>query len=143
MANSTIATKDSFESWRVKINSIIVALNSIENKISYDFFAYVASKPTANQVIFRTKLVRPVTFKSGFSGSKVDAGTLSSGDVTFSVKSNSTEIGTINFSSVSGVAFLSLPSEVSLPIDSILTITAPSIPDPSLAEISITLVGSI
>lgn len=111
----------------------------------YDIAGGIPGQPTASQVVARYTLARAIQFPLNFSGSYWSAGTAPAAAATFTVESNGTSIGTINFAaSATTATFTTVSTGVTdIAAGAILTIVAPSTADTALANASGTLAGSL
>lgn len=112
----------------------------------YDIFTFVASKPSAGELVYRLVAVRPFNLPSSMTGSYASAVTASTGSVDFTFKRNGNVIGTVNFNA-SGTGTFSFEdsnsdTDISFVAGDVLTITAPGSQDATLADISFSLTGT-
>lgn len=92
--------------------------------------------------ILRMRMPVAVDFASGLPLTLGVALVAPTADTDFTIKKNSSSIGTIRFEAGSPTSILiTFASDVSFAVGDILQVTAPGSPDATLADISITLVG--
>ena len=107
---------------------------------AYDLSMEFVGKPITSQVILRVKAARawamPATIHQGVSGVAATAST------TFTVAKNGTSIGTFVFAASGTVPTFSITA-TNFAVGDILTMTAPATVDSTLADISITMLGSL
>lgn len=90
---------------------------------------------------------RTVSFAANFGGSKAKASVAATAEAIYSIQKNGVEVGTITFAAAAtqgtftstGGAAVSLTGTT----PDVLTVVAPAYPDATLADVSITLKGSI
>lgn len=111
----------------------------------YDIAGGIPGLPTASQVVARYTLARAIQFPLNFAGSYWSAGTAPAAAATFTVESNGTSIGTINFAAAATTATFTTVSTgvTNVTAGSIITIVAPATADTALANASGTLLGTL
>lgn len=107
----------------------------------YDVGTFCAGKPEASEVLLRYVYVRSVNLAASLAGSQVKAGAAATAQADFDVKKNGASIGTIRFAASGTTATYVGISATSFVTGDILSITAPSVADDTLADISFTLAG--
>src|ERR1051325_255848 len=109
--------------------------------------AYVSGSwvgsPAAGQVIQRYIFAAPVTFPSGLGGSYGTAGTAATAAATFTIGKNGTAGGMMAFAAGAASARLTVATATSFAAGDVLTITAPSPADATLANLAWTLSGTL
>jgi hypothetical protein len=109
--------------------------------------AYVSGSwpgsPTASQVIERYIFATPVTFPAGLAGSYGAAGTAATAAATFSIQKNGAAVGTMAFAAGSATASFTMATATAFAAGDVLTILAPAMPDPTLANLAWTLTGTL
>lgn len=99
--------------------------------------------PAAGEVVLRTVLARPVALAADFAGSVGAAGTAATADADFDVRRNGASIGTIRFAAGSDTATFIAASAVTLQPTDLLMVVASASPDATLADVTVTLAGSL
>lgn len=107
----------------------------------YDLPVYVPDKPTTSMICVRIIAVRGFSLPSGLTGSRATAGTASTGTAVFDLQKNTTSVGSITFTT-SATGVLAMASGTSWAAGDVLRILAPASVDTTLADISITLLGT-
>jgi hypothetical protein len=100
-----------------------------------------SGRPTANLILQSFVFAGFVTLPAGLSGSRATAGTAATGTIHFNIQKNGTVIGTMMFATAAlTAAFTASTATVFGPGD-VLTIVAPSTPDPTISNIAWTIMG--
>jgi hypothetical protein len=100
-----------------------------------------SGRPTANLVLQSFVCPDSVAVPAGFTGSRATAGTAATATADFNIQKNGTDIGTMSFAQATTTAtFTASMGTVFVPGD-VLTIVAPSMPDPTISNIAWTIVG--
>lgn len=107
----------------------------------YDVAIFVQGKPTGGELVLRLEVSRAFTIPASATGSQASAGTTSAGNVSFNLLKNAVSFGTCAFNTSTTGTF-TVSSDTSFVAGDLLTITAPATADGTLADISITLVGT-
>lgn len=126
--------------------NIKTALNLLYAPLAqpYDVFAFHPGIPTNSAKMFRSKIPRAVTFAANFAGSQFTATANATGSSVFDIQKNGSSVGTCTiaaggttptFASSGGAA-------VSFASGDVLEILCPTTADATLANPSITLVGT-
>lgn len=109
----------------------------------YDIPSIFIGQPPASQVLLLLTIARPVSFAANFAGSTGSVGTNPAATATFTVLKNGTSIGTASISTGGVVTFTTSGGAAqSFVAGDVLEVTAPATQDTTLANVSITLVGS-
>jgi len=114
----------------------------------YDMVAYYPGVPTASAKVSRVAFTRAVTFAAAFAGSVASADVAATASTVFDVQkavSGSTtfsSIGSVTFAAGATVGSFALAGGASFATGDRLRILAPATADATLADISITLVGT-
>jgi hypothetical protein len=144
---STLASANSYTDSQVT-SGVTSANGYTDTKVAtvgaYDIASMVSGKPSASSVLMRFKLPRSITIPANFAGSQsvaVTAGTVSS--AVFTILKNGTSIGTFTFSVNGTTAAFSATSAISCTQGDVITITAPSSQNATLADIAWTIAASI
>jgi len=104
-----------------------------------DLEVSVPGKPAASAVVASIDAVLPFSLPADLSGSQAIAEENASGAVSFGLKKNGSNIGSINFAAGNTKATFTFGSEVKFSAGDKLEITAPSPQDSTLANVAITL----
>src|SRR5947209_10947459 len=102
-----------------------------------------AGSPGAGQVIERYIFATPVTFPSGLVGSYGAAGTAATAAASFTIAKNGTAVGTMSFAAGMTGASFTMASATAFTAGDVLTMSAPSPADPTLANLAWTLSGTL
>lgn len=108
----------------------------------YDLRAWIPGSPTDAQVVDNFVAARPITFAAAFAGSYAKATTASTGDVSFTVKKNGSNVGTIRFNA-SATGTFTLAGGMTLAAGDVVSIVAPATADATLADIYWTLIATL
>src|SRR5437764_5775924 len=107
--------------------------------------AYVSGSwpgsPGAGQVVERYIFATPVTFPAGLSGSYGTAGSAATAAAVFAIAKNGTAVGTMSFAAGMTGASFTMASATAFAAGDVLTVTAPSPADATLANLAWTLSG--
>jgi len=99
---------------------------------------------TALEIVCRYQFVESTQFPVGLTGSQGSAGAWGTGEQAYELYQNGANIGSINFNeSPTDTATFTFPSAITFHAGDVLTIVAPSVPDPHLTHINFTLVGEV
>lgn len=107
----------------------------------YDVILYVQGEPTDAELVLRLEASRGFTLPAGAASSHASALVASTGTVVFDVLKNGVSFATVTFTS-SATGTFTQASDSTFVAGDVLTITAPATADATLADISISLVGS-
>jgi hypothetical protein len=109
--------------------------------------AYVSGSwpgsPAAGQVIERYIFAIGVTFPAGLGGSYANAGTAATAAASFAIAKNGSAIGMMSFAAGATSATFSMASPATFTAGDVLTITAASPADATLANLAWTLSGTL
>jgi hypothetical protein len=109
--------------------------------------AYVSGSwsgsPGAGQVVERYIFAAAVTFPAGLSGSYGTAGAAAAGSALFTIAKNGTAIGTMTFAAGATSAGFAMAAPTAFAAGDVLTVTAPSPADATLANLAWTLSGTL
>ena len=108
----------------------------------YDLLLFASGKPGASQTIARVVMPRQVTIPAGAAASRCDVGVNPTAEATLTIQRNGTPVGTVTIST-GGVATFAVAAAVVLAAGDVLSVEAQAVPDATLADISLTLVGSM
>lgn len=119
----------------------IVAIGNAPGTVPYDLTWMFPGMPAASAVLFRCPLARAVTFPPTMAGSQGVAGTAATAATIFRLRRNGTQFGTMRFAAGAKVATFTSASGAAFAVGDVLTITAPTTADATLADVAGTLVG--
>jgi len=108
-----------------------------------DFAFAKAGTPAASEVLLRTVVARRSRLKVALAGSQGTAGVAATAETDLDVQRNGTSIGTIRFVASASTAVFIAASETVLEPGDLLEVIAPASPDATLADIAITLAGTL
>ena len=108
----------------------------------YDIGCSVVGAPAANAVLLRYPVPRAITFPAGMTNSKAIANTAATASTTFTLKKNGTSFATFQFAAAGTAATFTAASSTAFAAGDILTITAPSAADTTLADLGIALAAT-
>jgi Putative phage tail protein len=97
---------------------------------------------TANQILQRYVFARTVTFPVGLAGSQGTAGMAATASTTFDIQKNGASVGSMIFAASASSASFAMPVATTFMTGDVLTVVAPTTPDPTLANIAWTFIGS-
>jgi len=123
-------------------SKIAIASTSLYHNTPYDIASAVINKPSGSAKVLRFTAVRLFTIPENLVGSWFVAGIPSIGTAIFAVFKNTSQIGTITFTSGSTHATMSV-SETTFQLGDVLGINAPPVQDSKLADISFTIAASL
>jgi hypothetical protein len=102
-----------------------------------------AGSPGAGQAVERYIFATPVTFPSGLGGSYGTAGTAATATATFTIARNGTGAGTMVFAAGATSASFAMGAATLFAAGDVLTISAPTPADATLANLAWTLAGAL
>jgi hypothetical protein len=108
----------------------------------YDLALSITGKPAASAYVLTFIVVNAFSLPAGLSGSSAKASTSSTGTATFTINKNGSSIGTIAFAASSTGSF-TFSSSQTFAAGDMLQIVAPGSQDATLANIGITLKGTL
>jgi hypothetical protein len=108
-----------------------------------DFAFAKAGATAASEVLLRTVVARRSRLKVDLAGSQGTAGVAATAETDLDVQRNGTSIGTIRFAASASIAVFIAVSETALEPGDLLEVIAPASPDATLADIAITLAGTL
>lgn len=108
----------------------------------YDICAFVSGTLTASQVMLYTSVGRAFTIPAGATNSQCKALTAATATSVLQINRNGSSVGTITFVAPGTTGIFSFTNAVSFSVGDVLTVTAPSTPDTTLASVGITLIGT-
>ncbi len=107
----------------------------------YDVPGGAAGAITASQLILEHVAVRTITWNANFSGSYGYASVAATASTTFTISVAGSQIGTMVFAAGATTATFTLTGGASINPGQVLTVTGPSSPDLTLANVTFTLLG--
>lgn len=107
----------------------------------YDLGGTFPGQPTSGAIILRYPVPRALRFQAGFPSSKGVAGTTPSAAVTFTIRKNGTQFGTMDFAAGATTATFTAAVDTDFALGDVLTVVAPSPADTALADIGFALAG--
>lgn len=107
----------------------------------YDIAVFIQSTPRQGELYPRHVFAAAVSFPADFDGSVASAEIAATNVAVFAIEKNGSPIGTLTFAQGSDTGVFS-GSATSFSAGDVLTITAPTPADATLAHVSITLTGS-
>jgi Collagen triple helix repeat (20 copies) len=127
-----------------KAGNVVTLLNptsSAGGGLPYDIALYAAGKPAASALALRFAFDRAISFSINLAGSIASAGTAATASTNFALTKNGTSIGTLTFAAGSATGTFSVGTAPNFASGDVLTVTAPSTQDATLADLSVTLNG--
>ena len=105
---------------------------------------YIEEPPNPMEVICRYKFVEKTQFPAGLTGSVGGAQTWGTGTQQYELYQNGANIGQMTFhESPTDTATFTFPAQITFEPGDVLTIVAPTVPDPHMTGICFTLVGEV
>lgn len=117
--------------------------NILASNIGYDIATYVNSTPAANDVILQFVATRGFSIGANWTGSQSKAGVAATASTTFTGLKNGVSFGTFNYGAAATSATFTAASPTTFAAGDILKVTAPGTPDATLANISLTIFGTV
>ena len=114
----------------------------VGNIITYDIGLFFPGQYVGNQIVLLLPLERAVQFAPNFSPSVAACGVNPTASSVFTINRNDTQVATLTFASSGAASFVSLSGASFNPGD-VLTIVGPPTPDATLADIGVTLSGTV
>ena len=99
--------------------------------------------PPPARFVERYIFATPVTLPSGLAGSYGAAGTAATAPASFAIRQNGAAVGTMAFTAGSTTASFTMAAATAFAAGDVLTILAPAMPDPTLANLAWTLTGTL
>jgi hypothetical protein len=104
---------------------------------------YLETPPNPDEEVLRYVVPEQMTFPLNLIGSYVNAGTSPTSVQEYQIYQNGANIGTISFTASPDTPTATFPAPITFAPGDILSIIAPSVPDPHMTLIAITLVGTL
>lgn len=117
--------------------------NAVGGVSPYDIAAYFDGLPTADEDIFKFVAVRNYYLESGLTSSVAVSNVSATAQTDFDIRKNGVSIGTIRFAAAASTASFIFAANVNFVSGDTLEVVAPTTPDVTLEDISITLVGNL
>lgn len=108
-----------------------------------DASSMVIGKPLGSQIVFMYEAVRSCSFAANFAASKSKSTVAATASTTFSVQKNGSQVCTMAFAAAGTSATFGSCAATSMVAGDVLTIVAPATADATLANIAITLLGTL
>ncbi|GIX11749.1 hypothetical protein [Elioraea sp.] len=108
-----------------------------------DFAFAKAGVPAASEMLLRTVVARRRRLKVDLAGSQGMAGVAATAETDLDVQRNGASVGTIRFAASAPTAIFIAASEIVLEPGDLLEVIAPASPDATLADIAVTLAGTL
>ena len=108
-----------------------------------DFSFAKAGALAASEALLRTVVARRTRFKIDLAGSQGRAGVAATAQTDLDVRRDAASVGTIRFAASASTAVFIAASETVLEPGDLLEVIAPASPDATLADIAITLAGTL
>jgi hypothetical protein len=108
----------------------------------YDLLMFFPGTPTGSQVMGRIIIPRAVSLPASLTGSYSSSIAAATGSTTLTLAKNGTSIGSVNFAAGATSATFTFASAVSLAAGDLLTLTNQATADATLANVSVSLVGT-
>lgn len=109
----------------------------------FEATTFVNAQPVAGDLVFKQVFTRAFDLPSGLTGSEAHGETAANLQADFDILKNGVSVGTIRFAASGTVATFIMSSATSFGIGDRLEITAPSPQDTTLADIAISLMGTL
>jgi hypothetical protein len=104
---------------------------------------FFTTAPTASEVMLLYTACESILLADDFAGSAGNVGTNPTASFALNVQKNGASVGTITISTGGGFTFVTSGTTVSLAAGDQIKIVAPATPDATIANVSITLKGSL
>ena len=111
--------------------------------LPYDIASGISGPIAGSQVVLDFFAVRAVNIPANFAGSIANSAVAFTNAATYTISHNSTQVGTISFSSGNFGGTFSTASAFTLAVGDYLRIIAPSTPDPTAANLAITILANL
>lgn len=108
----------------------------------YDVLTFFPGAPTKSQLMARVIVPRAVTFPASLTGSYASSTVAVTASTTVTLARNGTSIGTVNFAASATTGTFTLSSPITTAAGDVLTLTNQATADATLANISVSLVGT-
>lgn len=116
---------------------------AVPSSATYRVGFFFTTTPTASEVLLRHVFTDAVTFPDEFVGAVGNVGTNPAASFVLTVAKNGATVGTITISTAGAFAFVTTGTTVAFAAGDVMTITGPSSADTTIANVAITLKGSL
>lgn len=110
--------------------------------VPFDIGVFVPGLPEASGEVLRFQVVRAFTWPLSLTGSLFKAGVAATASSTFTILQNGVSIGSITFGAASDTGSASFGSAVTFAVGDQITVTAPSVQDATLEDVSFNFLGA-
>lgn len=117
--------------------------NILADNIGYDIGGYYDGLTLASDIFLKFVTCREFFLPANLDGSNGHAGTAASASTTFDVQKNGSNIGTVVFAGGSSTPSFTLSADTNFAVGDRLSVVCPASPDATLADISITIKGTV
>ena len=104
---------------------------------------YLETEPNPLEQVVRYVFTETTTFPEGLTGSQGDVGIAPTAPQAYELYWNNANVGSVNFSVSPDAVTFTFPHAITFEPGDVLTVVAPSSPDPHMASIAVTLVGTL
>jgi hypothetical protein len=104
---------------------------------------YMETEPDPLDVIFRWPFTETTTFPAGLTSSQATHFTPPTVSQDYQIYQAGSNVGTIHFHPSPAAATFTFPTDVTFTPGEVMTIVAPSVPDPHMTGIAVALVGNL
>jgi hypothetical protein len=104
---------------------------------------YLETEPNPLEIVARYVVPETMTFPEGLTGSVGNAGTAPTTEQAYEIYWGNANVGSINFSPSPDHVTFTFPHAITFEPGDTLSIVAPSVPDPHMTFIAVTLVGTL
>lgn len=98
---------------------------------------------TASELLLRYEFTAPATIPAGLVASQGSSGVAATGTTALTLKKNGTSFGTATWAAAGTEPTLAAVSTTNFIIGDVMTITAPVTPDATIADVSLSIVGTL
>jgi hypothetical protein len=104
---------------------------------------FVSGKPSASEVVFRHDATAAYTLPAGLIGSQGSAGIAATASTVLTIKKDASTIGTATWAIAGTEPTLAMASDAVFAVGEVLSVTAPTPQDATLADISLSFLGTL
>ena len=104
---------------------------------------FLNGAPTAGLVLQRYVFAAVVTFPAGLDGSQGTADTAPTNAAIFAIQRNGANVGSMMFAPLAKTATFAMPAATTFNAGDVMTLIAPTTPDPTLANLAWTFMGTM
>jgi hypothetical protein len=109
----------------------------------YGIVLFYPGQPDGDELMLLHALSQAVKFSAGLVDSKAVSVTAATAETIFSIAHDGTEVATVTFAAGQSVGTFTAAASFVIPVNGKFTITAPTVPDATLADITFTVVGTV